>query len=45
MSEIASNATEEDKPNPLDDTNEGYNSNLEKFADQMVKSCGEKGKH
>ena len=44
MSETASSATEEDTPNPLDDTIEGYNSNLEKFADQMVKSCGEKGK-
>ena len=29
---------------PLDDTAEVYNSHLERFTDQMVKSCKEKGK-
>ena len=43
MVKTAADDTEEDTSNPLDDT-EGYNSRLEMFADQMVKSCGERGK-
>ena len=44
MSEAASDATAEDATDPLDDTAEVYNSHLERYTDQLVKSCKEKGK-
>ena len=43
MGGSAADDTEEDTSNPLDDT-EGFNSRLEMFADQLVKSCGDRGK-
>ena len=36
MSGTASNATEEDTPDPLDDTAELYNSPLERFTDGQI---------